>query len=347
MVRVLRGAGVTTTLIDGRAARAAERSVALEIDRALTTTDSRVLHVAGHGLYRTAGENAVGGVVIGTDAFISADTIANLSTVPEIVFLNCCSLGQIRPGGAVFDPTAHRSQAASIAQELMKAGVKALVVAGWEVDDSRAERVRPVVLVGAGRGTDLRRRRRAWPVGPPTTSTAWTTPGPPTRPTATPPGASARSGPTTRSSAPSSTCARGLPGASSISGSGLAAHEDRRALASELDQLELHVEHRWPDDGALLAGLARVRGQLGDHERAVDLYERGLADPEGRAPLSVVDQQLNLLGRMLVAAVRTERGRHRADPGAAGRRSGAAPRPCRPRPSGRPWTVPTGSGWPW
>jgi len=95
----------------------------------------RVLHVSGHGVYNLRHRDGRGrsGVVLSDGLLISAAEIAAMEVVPELVFLNCCHLGQIE--ATVSDGN---RLAASVARELIDIGVRCVVVAGWAVNDSTA-----------------------------------------------------------------------------------------------------------------------------------------------------------------------------------------------------------------
>ncbi len=111
-----------------------QRLGALEVLNQLFAQPYRIIHIAGHGSYNeeetgTAGAKA--GVVLDNGLFLSAAEIAMLDPIPELVFLNCCYLGQI--GG-----TAYNKMAASISRELIRKGVRVVVAAGWPVRDDAA-----------------------------------------------------------------------------------------------------------------------------------------------------------------------------------------------------------------
>ncbi|MDF0668458.1 MAG: CHAT domain-containing protein [Nitrospira sp.] len=111
-----------------------QRLGALEVLNQLFARPYRIIHIAGHGYYseadiETAGAKA--GVVLDDGLFLTAAEIAMLDPIPELVFLNCCYLGQI--GG-----TAYNKMAASISRELIRKGVRAVVAAGWPVRDDAA-----------------------------------------------------------------------------------------------------------------------------------------------------------------------------------------------------------------
>jgi tetratricopeptide (TPR) repeat protein len=70
--------------------------------------------------------------VLDGGVFLTAAEIAMLDPIPELVFLNCCYLGQMGR------PTAYHKMAASISRELIRKGVRAVVAAGWPVRDDDA-----------------------------------------------------------------------------------------------------------------------------------------------------------------------------------------------------------------
>lgn len=91
----------------------------------------RILHIAAHGAYN--GKNpAESGVVLDgpRGIYLSACQLRQLRTVPDFVFINCCFLGAIDR-----EPRPHLL-AASVAEELIKMGVRAVIAAGWAVDDA-------------------------------------------------------------------------------------------------------------------------------------------------------------------------------------------------------------------
>ncbi|TKB71705.1 MAG: CHAT domain-containing protein [Nitrospira sp.] len=111
-----------------------QRLGALEVLNQLFAQPYRIIHIAGHGSYNEAETELSGakaGVVLDNGLFLTAAEIAKLDPIPELVFLNCCYLGQI--GG-----TAYNKMAASISRELIRKGVRAVVAAGWPVRDDAA-----------------------------------------------------------------------------------------------------------------------------------------------------------------------------------------------------------------
>jgi CHAT domain-containing protein len=134
------------------------REHAQEIVAALFADDYRILHLAGHGVYEyplaTPGEvppplplgqsvraqgntHTVTGMVLGTNVFLTPAEVRQMRQVPELVFINCCHLGKIA-GGKDSDWTARHKLAANLATEFISMGVRAVVAAGWAVDDAAA-----------------------------------------------------------------------------------------------------------------------------------------------------------------------------------------------------------------
>jgi len=114
----------------------------------LFSTDYRVLHLAGHGVYHYEYKHSdldrpevVTGMVLGNGVFLTANEIKNKMYIPELVFINCCHLGKLGKENDETDRArtfAFNEFAASLSRELIEMGVKAVVAAGWAVDDAAA-----------------------------------------------------------------------------------------------------------------------------------------------------------------------------------------------------------------
>ncbi|HEU4902173.1 MAG TPA: CHAT domain-containing protein, partial [Flavisolibacter sp.] len=105
---------------------------------ALHADEYKIIHLAGHGSFnKDEPENS--GMVIGENSFLTTADIENMSTVPELVFVNCCHLGRTDPKAEEYYRNAYRL-AANIGTQLIENGVKAVVVAGWAVSDDAAQR---------------------------------------------------------------------------------------------------------------------------------------------------------------------------------------------------------------
>ena len=112
----------------------------------------RILHLAGHGEHEFPLDapdtvasldgvpltpKTVSGMVIGKNIFLTPGDVEQMRWVPELVFINCCHLGKTLSG------TAARGQfsvlAANLSVQFIHMGVKAVIAAGWAVDDGAAE----------------------------------------------------------------------------------------------------------------------------------------------------------------------------------------------------------------
>jgi hypothetical protein len=77
-------------------------------------------------------------VLLSDGLMLTAAEVGQMEEVPDLVFLNCCHLGTIdgqRSSGEV----EVNKLAASLARELIEMGVRAVVVAGWAVDDRASQ----------------------------------------------------------------------------------------------------------------------------------------------------------------------------------------------------------------
>ena len=122
----------------------------------LLADDYQILHIAAHGWFEPAGRDGEpwGGVAIGPDQYLTAVEIGQMRRPPSLVFLNCCHLGSVgtellEGDGSVesdeklsSSPGFQRKHlpqlAASLSRTLMAMGVRAVVAAGWSVDDRAA-----------------------------------------------------------------------------------------------------------------------------------------------------------------------------------------------------------------
>jgi CHAT domain-containing protein len=92
----------------------------------------RAVHIAGHGY-----PGSDGGVVLsGENTFLGAKEVRAMRVVPELVFLNCCHLAGRDAGSLLAKTDYDRAKfAATIAEELIKVGVRCVIAAGWAVED--------------------------------------------------------------------------------------------------------------------------------------------------------------------------------------------------------------------
>ena len=120
------------------------RPTALDVLAGLYKKPYRIVHLAGHGHYEpptTAGVKARSGMVLDNGVFLTAVEVGQMQQVPELVFLNCCHIGQTGPEAAAPRTPAveFNRLAASVSRELIEMGVRAVVAAGWAVKDDAAK----------------------------------------------------------------------------------------------------------------------------------------------------------------------------------------------------------------
>jgi tetratricopeptide (TPR) repeat protein len=100
----------------------------------------RILHLAAHGVFKFDtgdGREPVSGLVLDDGIFFTAAEADQLRHVPELVFINCCHLGQTR--GDASPRVAFHKLAANLATQFIRIGARAVVAAGWAVDDAAAK----------------------------------------------------------------------------------------------------------------------------------------------------------------------------------------------------------------
>lgn len=230
---------------------------------------------------------------IGPDQWLTPDILDGMLAIPDLIFVNCCHLGTAK--GAK-EGTPSPQLAASFAVKLMNLGAKAVIAAGWAVDDRAArtfaERFYERMLAGERFGDAvLAARQRTKDVHP--RSNTW--------------GAYQCYGnPDFR-----------LDGVGSQSPDGLnqrrfVAREEilqqvediiaqggdgpTKELLKQLADLRNETPAEWRD-GEVLAAFGRAFGELGQFEDAIAAYRQALSDENGKAPLRAAQQIANLLDR--------------------------------------------------
>ncbi|HLH42397.1 MAG TPA: CHAT domain-containing protein, partial [Bryobacteraceae bacterium] len=263
-----------------------------EIVPALFAQDYRILHLAGHGLYN-AQNPARSGMILkwsgdpARQVFLTSMEVKKLPKVPELVFLNCCHLGAM-------DLSPHRF-AASVAEELIKIGVKAVVAAGWAVDDAAAVAFARSfygwMLAGGKFGEAVKRARQdAFALGNNNTWGAYQCYGNPDFALQPRP---AR--PETRSFYARRECIEELK---DICAESQGADGNRIArLKARLAAVESALGSYWRD-GESLFELAEALKCTGDFERALELYHEAIRQEKAYAPVRAIEQSANVLDRL-------------------------------------------------
>ena len=144
---------------------------AIQVLNALYARPYRVLHLAGHGMFEetTGARHGRAGMVLSDGVVLSPIEIHQMRNVPELVFINCCHLGRIEGTETEARKNNKRDDfnkfAANVATEFINAGVRAVIAAGWAVDDSAATvfalTFYRAMLEGVAFGESVRRARQA------------------------------------------------------------------------------------------------------------------------------------------------------------------------------------------
>ncbi len=102
----------------------------------LFSSNYKVIHLAGHGIVNSNDPSKTG-MVLDDKTYITAAEIESLPQTPEFVFINCCYLGKTEKDKA--NKTDFNKLAANVGTQFIQKGVKAVVAAGWAIDDSAAQ----------------------------------------------------------------------------------------------------------------------------------------------------------------------------------------------------------------
>ena len=98
----------------------------------------RILHIAGHGMLADDDLDRDSGIVL--DAFnLTWASLDQLRAIPELVFINCCHLGRVAAGSDDHALSRRNRFAAGVGEVFIRNGARAVIAAGWAVDDLGAE----------------------------------------------------------------------------------------------------------------------------------------------------------------------------------------------------------------
>jgi len=234
-------------------------------------------------------DTPISAMVIGPRQFLTYRNIEQMSQVPELVFINCCHLGKIDQAS---EPGVGRqpSTAASFAQKFIEIGVRAVVAAGWPVDDAAActfaETFYREFIGGATFGDAVRSARKQTRDKHPDTNT-WTAyqcyGDPSYRLTATRPDGAGSGAFKERYGSPRHLAWEGIHGVNTI--------EQLR------NRVDYAVKQRLDHDGDLCCQIADAFRGFDDFQEAIRWYRKALLDERAAMPLRGVEQLTNLVVR--------------------------------------------------
>jgi CHAT domain-containing protein len=103
----------------------------LTVLKEVMLTQYKIMHFAAHGVYEEKGDHVKAGLVLSDGVSLTSAELRNMEYVPEFVFLNCCHTGRIEENTGPI--------AADLSRTLIDKGVRAVIAAGWAVDDTAAD----------------------------------------------------------------------------------------------------------------------------------------------------------------------------------------------------------------
>jgi len=279
-------------------------STASEIILKFFTQSYKIMHLAGHGIFH-ADPRRASGMVIGNGQYLTTSDIAQLSKVPELVFVNCCYLGQFDADAEEFNQNRNKL-AANIGTQLIEIGVKAVVVAGWAVDDSAAydfcDKFYECLFSGAGFGEAVKSARKAIYEDHHTRTNTW--------------GAYQCYGdPFYKIEGPSSASKSGanfyLQEEVEIELYNLCFQLESKSIKSDdarkkMDLLEEGLKQANLSGEKILEYKADIYAKIGDYACSKDTYEQLFLNEQAGFTFKAIEQYCNIVGKYLVEQIQNE-----------------------------------------
>ena len=294
----------------------ADDETTLKIETALFADDYRIIHIAAHGFYQPDDSTRTG-IAIGRDDFLTADVFRQLNVIPDVVFLNCCHMGAVafgvESGALEFTRRNLNRLGASLARELIRGGVRAVVVAGWAVHDGAANEFASTfyraMLEGQTFGWAAHTARAAaWNAAP--EHSTWGAyqcygDGGYALPSVGEQHHSTDDVDDPRTAREARRWLEAITNRIESVGIELSDGFDRVRIVKELTAIEHALDERdWVGEGQLYGRLAEAWTALGDFDRAVSWYSRALSAPDGAMTFAGVEQMANLKGRLAASLTR-------------------------------------------
>ncbi|MDH5564240.1 MAG: CHAT domain-containing protein, partial [Nitrospirota bacterium] len=304
---------------------------------ALYQQSYRILHCAAHGVFEYPLEEetdgaehqparasakkdpcpkpkTVSGMVLGKGLFLTPAEIEQMRFVPELVFLNCCYLGKTKAQEDSSTVLFHRL-ASNLGTQLIRMGVRAVIAAGWAVDDQAANvfarkfyeemfRNRPF-----GDAVKLARQEIFAQYGTSNTWGAYQCYGDPDY--------SFKASPkTVREEDRIVASAELLVALQQVARKAkMAKPQDVAWLRQKLDELKADAEPGWMESSAICAAFGKAYGELGLFEEAVHFYDKGRTLQPADATIESLEQLANLKVRWALKRVLVENKKDTKDKG--------------------------------
>lgn len=270
----------------------------LEVMGRLFAKNYKILHLAGHGNY-VEGKADESGMILEQGMYLTSKELRNLNPIPELVFINCCHLGRVDGKDQLMTESPH-ALAASISEELINMGVKAVVAAGWAVNDTAATAFAKTfyqeMLRGQKFGMAVKAARIAARAAVVTSNTwgAYQCYGNPDFVLEVEGDSSDNSQPRDDRCYSRREYLEKLTDIQSD-----AARPDESghpALRAQLEKLYTNIPDIWRD-GAVLNAFGTAWASLGYYDKAVEIYREASRAEKAEAPLNTIEQLANMLVR--------------------------------------------------
>lgn len=270
----------------------------------------RIMHLAGHGAVDfefEKGGRKFTGMVLEDKLFFEPADVGQMEAIPELVFVNCCYLGLIDPDEQRKATARYHELAANIGSEFIKLGARAVIAAGWAVDDQAAKLFAQVLyqrlLAGEtfGNATHAARKTVHEQFGNTNTWGAYQCYGDPAYRLL--PDSAQRE--TVPQETPSYVHVQEAISAirDIAQDAQTLATRDPAPLREQLLAIATTVNGpavRWGDDPELRACMGEAYAKLGMYQEAIDSYTLALRAETASAPIFIIEQLANLRARMAV-----------------------------------------------
>jgi tetratricopeptide (TPR) repeat protein len=283
----------------------------------LMTGKFGVLHLAGHGVVgyelpemirhdecvdskmKTA--NKVTGMLIGENQFLTPVEIRQMPYTPAFVFINCCHLGKITGRPHPYMEQRYHL-AANLATQFIEQGVKAVIAAGWAVDDGAAltfaRRFYEIFLNGASFGDAVQEARATTQQMHPHVNTwgAYQCYGDPDYQITNATGQKKTGAPK-----PFVSLAEYVVAVKNIAEDAkTASHVRTETLRRRLKGIIEALPDKYTHDAELLSAMGNAWGELDHFKEAIDAYDRALQAEKAYAPIRSAEQLANFKCRRAV-----------------------------------------------
>ncbi len=276
----------------------------------------RVLHLAGHGVHEWETEyedgsvspypacdqqvpkpkRKVSGMVIGAGVYLTPGDVEQMRWVPELVFINCCHLGSAATGDPAY--SRYNLLAANVAIQFIRMGVKAVIAAGWAVNDGAAKafatRFYQEMLRGAPFGKAVLAARREIHENFPQANTwgAYQCYGDPDYHLAEGAGSGA-----SKTAAPYFSPLELIADLDNLTATARMGNGDKGRIDTILKRIPADQGTAWLDRAEVCTALGLAYGEFGQFEQAIAELDAAVAKEKADLPLRALEQRANFKAR--------------------------------------------------